>query len=309
MSILQGLRFISSQTSLQGLTSWGAILSGEQDWNFAGAAGYTLGQFIPFGGFLKWVSKIVDPVYRKTGVDFMGSVKDAIPFLRKTMEAYENVGGEAEYYWYNLALPYAVGKSNLPLQVALKEMQIDKRRRKAWSFYEQGKLKLEDIEKWVNRARDIPERPLTKDEIKEGMKIMENLGKYNFENTETENSALYFATVFLEQLAKENKAEEFKEAAAKIPEKYREKILKIREERRIEKQLPTYIPDDIKGWKVKDRAKLLYKYLKDLAKRGISQEEFDKIQYVLRERGVLTNDVADEIRSLLMEEKSGILAK
>jgi len=309
MSILQGLRFISSQTSLQGLTNWGAILSGEQDWNAAGALGYTLGQFIPLEGFLKWVSKIVDPVYRKMGVDFMGSIKDTIPFLRKTMEAYENVGGEAEYHWYNLALPYGGGKFNLPLQVALREMQIDKRRRKAWAFYEQGKLKLQDIEKWVNRVHDIPEKPLSRDDIQKGMEIIENLGKYNFENTEAENSALYFATVFLEQLAKENKTEEFKEAADKIPEKYREKILKIREERKLEKQLPAYIPDDIKDWKVKDRAKLLYKYFKDLTKRGISQEKFDKIQYVLRERGVLTDDVADEIRSLLMKEKSGIFAK
>jgi len=309
ISILQGLRFLLNQTSLQGLTNWGAVLSGEQDWNVAGVMGYTLGQFIPLEGFFKWVSKIVDPVYRKVGIDFMGSIKDTIPFLRKTMEAYENVGGEAEYHWYNLALPYGGGKFNLPLQVALRELQIDKRRRKAWAFYEKGKLKLEDIEKWVNRAYDIPEKPLSKDDIQKGMEIIENLGKYNFESTEAENAALYFTTVFLEQLAKEDRTKEFEEAVAKIPEKYREKILKIREERRLEKQLPTYIPYDIKEWRVKDRAKLLYKYFKDLAKRGISEEDFAKIQYILREKGVLTDAVADEIRLLLMKEKGGVFAK
>jgi hypothetical protein len=295
-----------SQTSLEGLTRLGKVLSGDEDWKQWSFVGGHLGQYIPLEGFLRTIAKITDPVHRKIGTDFWGSVKADIPFLRQTLEAYENIGGESDFAWWQAVVPYATGKESMPFSLALKELQIDRRRREAWRLYQKDKIRLEDINSWVERAKIgfKSDRNLTEREIEEGMKVFEALKTYEFKNRDALNGALYFATIFLEQLKKEGRIDEFKQAVEGLPKEYVKEIKKIRKERKELEQLnlPIPLPLDLSGKSVKERAEILHKFFKDI-KDKVSEEEWYKIQRILKERKVLTKDVVAEIRKLIAKEK------
>ena len=303
---LETVRFLMSQTSLEGLTRLGRVLSGDEDWKQWSFVGGHLGQYIPLEGFLRTIAKITDPVHRKIGVDFWGSVKADIPFLRQTLEAYENIGGESDFAWWQTIVPYATGRESMPFSLALKELQIDRRRREAWRLYAKDKLKLEDIEAWVERAKIgfRSERNLTEREIEEGMKVFEALKTYEFKNRDALNGALYFATVFLEQLKKEGRIDEFKRAVEGLPKEYVKEIKKIREERKMLQQLnlPVPLPLDLTGKSVKERAEILHKFFKDI-KNKVSREDWYRIQRILKEKKVLTKAVVQEIKKLIAKEK------
>jgi hypothetical protein len=306
-------RFLLSQTSLTGLMSWGKVLSGEEDYSVPGVLGGTLGQYIPLTSFLRTISKFVDPVYRKTGQDFWGPIKENLPWLRQTIQAYENVGGEADYNRWQVFAPYAISQTSMPLSLALKELEIDRRRRKAWRLYAEDKMKLEDIEKWVDWTRlgiggkikkfltgKEPEKEeivLTEKDIEEGMKIMKALKDYHFEDLHAKNAALRFAEVFLELLAKNNRDEEFKQIWEELPDDYKEKIFDIRKERKEAEELPISIPYGIEDLSVEERAKFLYKYFKDVIPK-LSDEKIDLLVQILRERKILTDKVEEEFLNL-----------
>jgi hypothetical protein len=303
---LETLRFIMSQTSLEGLTRLGKVLSGDEDWKQWSFFGGHLGQYIPLEGFWRWLAKLTDPVYRKVGVDFWSSIKADLPYFRKTLEAYENIGGESDFARWQAVVPYATGRESMPFSLALKELQIDRRRREAWRLYQKDKMKLEDINSWVERAKIgfKSDRNLTEREIEEGMKIFEALKTYKFKNRDALNGALYFATVFLEQLKKEGRIDEFKQAVEGLPKEYVKEIKKLRKERKTLEQLdlPLPLPLDLPKMSKEEKAEVLHKFFKDI-KGKVSDEEWYKIQRILKEKKVLTKDVVKIIRELIAEEK------
>jgi hypothetical protein len=308
---LETVRFIMSQTSLEGLTRLGRVLSGDEDWKSWAFIGGHLGQYIPLEGFLRMVAKLTDPVHRKVGVDFWGSFKADLPYFRQTLEAYENIGGESDFSRWQTITPYATGKESMPFSLALKELQIDRRRREAWSLYQKDKMKLEDIDVWAERAKlgFKSDRKLTEKDIEEGMKVFEALKTYEFKNRDALNGALYFATIFLEQLKKENRIDEFKQAVEGLPKEYVKEIKKLRKERKELEQLdvPVPLPLDLPGKSKKEKAEILHKFFKDI-KDKVSRDDWYRIQRILREKGVLTKDVVQEIKKLRAKEK-GILIK
>jgi hypothetical protein len=303
---LETVRFIMSQTSLEGLTRLGKVLSGDEDWKQWSFVGGHLGQYIPLEGFLRTIAKITDPVHRKIGTDFWGSVKADLPYFRQTLEAYENIGGESDFAWWQAVVPYGTGKESMPFSLALKELQIDRRRREAWRLYQKDKIKLEDINSWVERAKlgFKSDRKLTEKDIEEGMKIFEALKTYEFKNRDALNGALYFATIFLEQLKKENRIDEFKQAVEGLPKEYVKEIKKLRKERKTLEQLdlPIPLPLDLPKMSKKEKAEVLHKFFKDI-KGKVSEEEWYKVQRILKEKKVLTKDVVKEIRKLIAKEK------
>jgi len=303
---LETLRFLMSQTSLEGLTRLGRVLSGDEDWKQWAFVGGHLGQYIPLEGFLRTIAKITDPVHRKIGTDFWGSVKADLPYLRQTLEAYENIGGESDFAWWQTIVPYATGKESMPFSLALKELQIDRRRREAWNLYARDKLKLEDINAWIERAKIgfKSDRKLTEQEIKEGMEIFEALKTYKFKNRNALNGALYFATIFLEQLKKEGRIEEFKKAVEGLPKEYVKEIKRIRKERRELEQLdvPVPLPLNLSRMRKEERAEILYKFFKDI-KDKVSREDWYRVQRILKEKKILTNEVIKLIKQKIAQEK------
>jgi hypothetical protein len=303
---LETLRFTMSQTSLEGLTRLGKVLSGDEDWKQWSFAGGHLGQYIPLEGFLRTIAKLTDPVYRKVGVDFLGSVKADLPYFRQTLEAYENIGGESDFSRWQVVVPYGTGKESMPFSLALKELQIDRRRREAWNLYQKDRIKLEDINDWVERAKFgfKSDRKLTERDIEEGMKVFEALKTHQFKNRGALNGALYFATIFLEQLKKEDRIEEFKQAVEGLPKEYVKEIKKLRKERKELEQsdLPAPLPLDLSGKSKEEKAEILHKFFKDI-KGKVSEEEWYKVQRILKEKKVLTKDVVKIIRELIAKEK------
>jgi hypothetical protein len=187
-----------------------------------------------------------------------------------------------------------------------KELQIDRRRREAWSLYLKNKIKLEDIDAWVERAKlgFKSDRKLTEKDIEEGMKVFEALKTYEFKNRNALNGALYFATIFLEQLKKEGRIDEFKQAVEGLPKEYVKEIKKLRKERKELEQLdvPVPLPLDLAGKSKKEKAEILHKFFKDI-KDKVSRDDWYRIQRILREKGVLTKDVVKEIKKLIAKEK------
>ena len=76
-------------------------------------------QAIPADAFLRWVTQIVDPVFRKTsGEDTLdqaiASIKAQIPFLSKTLPAYiEPSGDPSTRNWTDTLLPWGIDSENL----------------------------------------------------------------------------------------------------------------------------------------------------------------------------------------------------
>jgi antitoxin component of RelBE/YafQ-DinJ toxin-antitoxin module len=303
---LETARFLMSQTSLEGLTRLGRVLSGDEDWKQWSFVGGHLGQYIPLEGFLRTIAKITDPVYRKVGTDFWSSVKADLPYFRQTLEAYENIGGESDFAWWQTIVPYTTGKESMPFSLALKELQIDRRRREAWRLYAKDKLKLEDINTWIERAKlgFKSDRKLTENEIEEGMKVFEALKTYKFKDRNALNGALYFATVFLEQLKKEGRKDEFRKAVEGLPKEYVREIKRIRRERKELEQLdlPLPLPLDLGRMRKEERAEILYKFFKDI-KDKVSREDWYRIQRILKEKKILTSDVIKLIKQKIAQEK------
>jgi len=285
-------RFIMSQTSLSGLINFSKVLSGEDFWKPGGYIGYVATQMLPFSGFLKWVAKLTDPVYRKAGVDFWGPIKDNLPFIRKSLEAYENLTGEARMRLSDLFLPYGVRTGvKLPLTLALQEIQIDRLRRKAYDAYTKKTMKMEDIEKYVKmlEGRKVE---LTEKDIKEGLKILEMLKTKTYDRPEEKKAAAYFIASFIPELYKYLPEEEINKIVADIPEDLHDEAYDIAERRKVLREMPVQIPIAIKEWPAEKRAEFLLTYLEEMGKI-LEGEIFDDLIEELRERGIMTEKVEE----------------
>jgi hypothetical protein len=108
----------------------------------------------------------------------------------------------------------------------------------------------------------------------------------------------------LEQLKKEGRIDEFKKAVEGLPKEYVKEIKRIRKKRKELEQLdfPVPLPLDLAGKSKKERAEILHKFFKDI-KGKVTEEEWYKIQRILREKKVLTRDVVKEIKKLIAKEK------
>lgn len=93
------LGFFSEQTFLQGLGNFVRAISGDTDYTYAGNISGNISQIIPLSSLQRYVSQIVDPVFRKTGGGTMteqvvNQLKTQIPGLSKTLEPYKLPTGE-----------------------------------------------------------------------------------------------------------------------------------------------------------------------------------------------------------------------
>ena len=111
-SLMGVAEFFSGQTFLEGINNFVKLASGDIDYTLPKNVAYTSSQMIPLQGLIRWVSTIVDPVYRKPS----GSVQQLqqnIPFLSKSLPAYTMPNGEeSKREGLNLITPYDITKSN-----------------------------------------------------------------------------------------------------------------------------------------------------------------------------------------------------
>lgn len=102
-------QFIASQSSAQSIGNFFSIISGDTELTFGKQLTYALGQMIPAQGLIRWVSQMIDPVYRQS-VHATDELIKSIPFWTKSLPAHEKPYGEiSERDWLNLFVPYDVG--------------------------------------------------------------------------------------------------------------------------------------------------------------------------------------------------------
>jgi hypothetical protein len=100
--------FLSGQTFMEGIGNFVKFFSGDADYSLAGNLAFTAGQVIPMEGLIRWITTMVDPVYRK-GTTFTEGLKKNIPFVSKTLEPYTNPMGEpSKRERLNLVTPYDI---------------------------------------------------------------------------------------------------------------------------------------------------------------------------------------------------------
>jgi hypothetical protein len=90
-------QFFSDQSYLQGIKQ--AIDAISTSYGRAGLVGSISSQLVPMSSLQRWVTQIVDPIYRKTDKDFspkaiVEKVKAGIPGLSKDLPAYKDVGDQ-----------------------------------------------------------------------------------------------------------------------------------------------------------------------------------------------------------------------
>lgn len=102
-------KFITSQTPLQGVSSFFRMVDGDQDVSLGSLSGFTASQAIPLDGLVRYVATLTDPVFRKAK-GFRESVMKDIPGLSKNLEPYVNPLGEPERRnSSDYIAPYSVG--------------------------------------------------------------------------------------------------------------------------------------------------------------------------------------------------------
>jgi len=107
-TLQQSFQFMTNQTFLTGLNNYIQILSGDPDYNFESSAGFTATQVIPYSGFLRYISQIIDPTMRKN-TKFMDSFYQTVPGLSENSYPYMNpVGEEIKREPINYVLPYDI---------------------------------------------------------------------------------------------------------------------------------------------------------------------------------------------------------
>lgn len=124
-TLLSQVEFFSGQTFMEGLGNMVSLVKGDKEYSLPGNIAFTSTQLIPFTGLASYVSRLIDPVYRKVegqtiGERFTQTIKRGIPFASKTLEPFEKPGGELETRNItDYIAPYAMGIQEPRYQPAL----------------------------------------------------------------------------------------------------------------------------------------------------------------------------------------------
>lgn len=107
-TVLQSFQFLTDQTFFTGLNNYIQFLSGDPDYNFESSLGFSATQVVPYAGFLKYLSTIIDPTMRKNK-KFMDSFYQTIPGLSERNYPYlDPTGQPVQREPINYFIPYDV---------------------------------------------------------------------------------------------------------------------------------------------------------------------------------------------------------
>lgn len=116
-----GLNFWSGQTFVSGLGNFVDLVQGDQDWKLSRVVAQPLTQLKPMTGALSYISRLVDPVFRKAS-GFTDQLKSGVPGLTKGMEAYTNpFGEESRRNITDFVAPYSMGQADPRFEQQLKD--------------------------------------------------------------------------------------------------------------------------------------------------------------------------------------------
>lgn len=116
--------YLSGQTFMEGLGNFVSLVKGDQDYSLGKNIGYTASQFIPLQGLVRYISTLIDPVYRKTKTA-TDQIISTVPFASKSLPAYTTPTGEpSTRERINLITPYDITKNVPSYEPLLKERKV-----------------------------------------------------------------------------------------------------------------------------------------------------------------------------------------
>lgn len=152
-------RFLASQTSTQSIGALFDLLSGSTSVDLPKYFENTFGQLIPAQGFLRWMAKVIDPVYRQSE-DAIDALVKNIPFWSKILPAYEKpFKEESQREWWNAFLPWDLGKEDLSYKdiwpMVEMEGRLEHLERHGTEAFKKIFERPEDAEKYIKKFEEI----------------------------------------------------------------------------------------------------------------------------------------------------------
>ena len=107
-SLMGMAEYFSGQTFLEGINNFVKLASGDVDYTLPKNLGYATGQIIPLEGLVRYVTTIIDPIYRKPK-GYLQQLQSNIPGLSKQLPMYTTPKGEpSTRERFNLMTPYDI---------------------------------------------------------------------------------------------------------------------------------------------------------------------------------------------------------
>jgi hypothetical protein len=142
--------FFTSQTPLHNVSGFLRIIGGEEDFTNERMLGFTAGQFIPASGFVRYVSNIVDPTFRRSST-FLDTIKRDLPVLSKDLKPYQTPTGEsAQRKLSDYLLPFPIGHEDKMYDKDYKDRNAQLQSRS------QNDRDLDDLAKMVKAGKAEP---------------------------------------------------------------------------------------------------------------------------------------------------------
>jgi hypothetical protein len=134
--LTSNIEFISQQSFLSNLGTVVNLARGDVDASVEGTLGFTAGQLIPAQGFIRYINKAIDPVYRKAS-GFKETIMKDIPGISQQLEAYTLPDGSISTRDpINMALPFDLGKERTEYDLPLEERREYNKQKNILKFAE-----------------------------------------------------------------------------------------------------------------------------------------------------------------------------
>ena len=112
--------FFTAQTFVAGVNSWLQLLQGGQDRTFGKALAFNSGQAIPWSGMLRYISTIIDDVYRRSDT-FMGALQKDLPYAGLNLTPHQLPTGElSRRNMTSYLAPWDIGQEKVEYEALLK---------------------------------------------------------------------------------------------------------------------------------------------------------------------------------------------
>jgi hypothetical protein len=144
--LMGSVEFWSQQTFLENIGNMIDLVGNQDGKSLDKNLAFTSTQVIPMSGLLKYISTIIDPVFRKSN-SFLEEVEKGLPFFSKNLDAYRNPGvpgmsgTESKRDWYNYLTPWDINSEkeeyNKLLQMRSEELDSN-------SFLSRNNQKVKD---------------------------------------------------------------------------------------------------------------------------------------------------------------------
>jgi hypothetical protein len=270
--VLNSLQFITEHVPIEQAFLFSQTIGGGSVDKIPTDLAYIGGQFIPYNSWLRYITKLVDPVLRETGTGvqgFINTLKKQIPWLSKTVNPVLNPDGTpVTFSRWQMGSPYRYGNV---------------------------------VASWDEVYNMEHKRSLEQKAIKEQSKMAqkelpEDIKKTLEEEKNTKLIAMkYLADIDL--MKKQGKSKEeivnyLKKELTNLPnaEKVYKKMLEIKNEEKTNIKLPEGFTMSMKHWTVRDRAIYILYWLNQ-HKSTMDKSQIMKSLKVLSQEGILTKNV------------------